>query len=611
MVENNEVDYRDDTPLSQADIDDVNKLVEKDEYSTAGKKIANWLKTKKYGKPTRGAMSLWASIIGDSTEKNYKIARDSAAKVDNIGERFDDQIAGSTNDNEMIDLRHSDMLKKSFTTARKRGDFWDNEFRFRGVNVRWFGAVGDGVTDDTQAFQAALDYGADKTDFLYIPIGTYAISGKLVLNKSIKAERGAKLLCVKQGRDYMFSTANAELTSLIVSGLTVDMQDGRGVFYCNDLDYAEFRDCDISGYSAEYGYYQTDSGIMLNNVEETYIKDVRIHDHGDQYNSAIETLNRCITLQGNNKLAKFDNLKIERANEGVVIKCPALTVSINDSLFSETHDNSIYALNVDFLTTSHTIFNEKFDESVVIGNGTYSFNDCTFKDSPGRTFGINADTQMLNIQDCNFLNSAGFGGNPISFRNITYRINSLLFKNNKLNLYPSDSSSDIFTLGQLDYFDISGNLFKISSLGEGQRLLAFRNTQNVLLRGKISKNVVSPLATSDTISGKYYFAGFFKDNNNVYINGNDTAGGRITLNRGGIVCNNQSAQVNIGPYATGMVNSKTNIYSDSMPATGTWTVGDIVWNILPTKDTNIICWFRISNGNGNARGTDWLAVKGD
>ena len=184
MVENNGVDYRDDTPLSQADIDYVNKLVEKDEYSTAGKKIANWLKTKLYGKPTRGAMSLWAAIIGESTQKNHQIAKNSATKVDNIGQRFDDQIAGSTNDNEMIDLRHSDMLSKSFTTARKRGDFWDDEFRGRGVNVKWFGAVGDGVNDDTSAIQQAIDYFKDSN------YGTLIFQGIFLLSETGKDDDG-------------------------------------------------------------------------------------------------------------------------------------------------------------------------------------------------------------------------------------------------------------------------------------------------------------------------------------------------------------------------------------------------------------------------------------
>jgi hypothetical protein len=45
------------------------------------------------------------------------------------------------------------------------------------VNVKDFGAVGDGITDDTQAFLQAIATGKN----LYIPYGEYKINQQLVL----------------------------------------------------------------------------------------------------------------------------------------------------------------------------------------------------------------------------------------------------------------------------------------------------------------------------------------------------------------------------------------------------------------------------------------------
>ncbi len=42
------------------------------------------------------------------------------------------------------------------------------------VNVRWFGAKGDGVADDTLSIQAALDYSSD----VVVPLGHYMINGE-------------------------------------------------------------------------------------------------------------------------------------------------------------------------------------------------------------------------------------------------------------------------------------------------------------------------------------------------------------------------------------------------------------------------------------------------
>ena len=67
----------------------------------------------------------------------------------------------------------------------------DDEFvgPFRSwLNVKKFGAIGDGVTDATAAIQAALDAigNANSTaSVVYIPAGTYLIKGTLRINYKI------------------------------------------------------------------------------------------------------------------------------------------------------------------------------------------------------------------------------------------------------------------------------------------------------------------------------------------------------------------------------------------------------------------------------------------
>lgn len=53
------------------------------------------------------------------------------------------------------------------------------------INVKDFGAVGDGETDDTAAFQKAIDFCADNDQQLMVTAGRYLISETLVSNKSI------------------------------------------------------------------------------------------------------------------------------------------------------------------------------------------------------------------------------------------------------------------------------------------------------------------------------------------------------------------------------------------------------------------------------------------
>ncbi|ATD82758.1 hypothetical protein CNY67_06955 [Desulfovibrio sp. G11] len=66
---------------------------------------------------------------------------------------------------------HSYVTAKETVTARSLAD------RFADVvNVKDFGAIGDGVVDDTAAIQAALDVASGKC--VYIPAGVYVISGE-------------------------------------------------------------------------------------------------------------------------------------------------------------------------------------------------------------------------------------------------------------------------------------------------------------------------------------------------------------------------------------------------------------------------------------------------
>jgi hypothetical protein len=57
------------------------------------------------------------------------------------------------------------------------------------INVKDFGAVGDGVADDTAAIQAAIDYAeqilTDVSVTVYVPAGTYKTTNTLTIRKSI------------------------------------------------------------------------------------------------------------------------------------------------------------------------------------------------------------------------------------------------------------------------------------------------------------------------------------------------------------------------------------------------------------------------------------------
>lgn len=60
------------------------------------------------------------------------------------------------------------------------------EFKDRAINVKWFGAKGDGVTDDTAAINALItEIGSNKYS-IYFPSGIYKISSNITIPSNIK-----------------------------------------------------------------------------------------------------------------------------------------------------------------------------------------------------------------------------------------------------------------------------------------------------------------------------------------------------------------------------------------------------------------------------------------
>ena len=439
MAKNNGVDYRDDTPLSDKDIDDVNKLVGQDEYSSAGKKIANWLKTKLYGKPTRGAMALWATIIGDSTQKNHQIAKDSATKVDNIGQRFDDQIAGSTNDDEMIDLRHSDMLSKSFTTARKRGDFWDEDLQERAISVAWFGGT-DSKTSIQDAINAASDLGGGT---VFLPRGAYMI------DQTITVKKGVTLAANYERVDYDYTAvinygiiASANMSKddhiiVVESGaslqnISVDCANHSAGIIAERMSLLQGVTCyrsEGTGIIIRGGNHKSITvgfakgiGVNVSQADST-IFDLNIHGGfdtglyvGKGANNSTFTGGKIEFNDGNNVSLNnsinnyFVNINIDRSGDyGIRETAGAQATFVNCQLWRSNK--------LDSENGSHIFLEGKSHLAIIGGNARYGVND----DSSGvstpahfvKTFETDSSISLIGVDAENGMTGTPFYGSPI------------------------------------------------------------------------------------------------------------------------------------------------------------------------------------------------------
>ncbi|HET9624931.1 MAG TPA: glycosyl hydrolase family 28-related protein [Kofleriaceae bacterium] len=87
------------------------------------------------------------------------------------------------------------------------------------VNVRDFGATGDGTTDDREAIQAAIDAAATKHAELVFPAGTFVVSGAPSAFWNLDVPGGVKLRGAGEGKTILRQLAvNPSVRLLHVSG---------------------------------------------------------------------------------------------------------------------------------------------------------------------------------------------------------------------------------------------------------------------------------------------------------------------------------------------------------------------------------------------------------
>lgn len=102
---------------------------------------------------------------------------------DEVDNRFDSLSSQNQHDSEVIDARKGRKSLKEFN------DYIEskiNILRMEKINVKDFGAKGDGVTDDTNAIQDAIDSVANGSQgTILIPVGNYIISNTIMLKNYI------------------------------------------------------------------------------------------------------------------------------------------------------------------------------------------------------------------------------------------------------------------------------------------------------------------------------------------------------------------------------------------------------------------------------------------
>jgi hypothetical protein len=265
------------------------------------------------------------------------------------------------------------------------------------ANVKDFGAIGNGVANDTVAIQAAVDSGANS---IYFPKGTYAVGNiNLNSNQKIYGDGTQSIILATTvtadapgGVLQATSKLNIEVCNLKLQGINrpednvLTNQDGdRGINFQN-CDNINIHDCEVVGFWS--------FGIVCSDGSRVRISNNYVYDIGNQSCIAISngvshaTVNGNLCLNGKLYGIELENETVNASVTGNSIRnCVAGIAVVNGASHISVTGNSIFDCNnINTITsatglglyyvgdTARPLYDIATSGNVVSDNNSYALN---------------------------------------------------------------------------------------------------------------------------------------------------------------------------------------------------------------------------------------------
>lgn len=447
------------------------------------------------------------------------------------------------------------------------------------VSVLEYGAVGDGVSDDTTPIQNAIAATPNGGTLVFDPGKTYKITATLNITTGMHIEGlGVVFKAGIAGLDKVFS-ADGAISNLHIRNIVFD-QDLKGRTVINFKNISDFSvtGCKFSHYTADYGTSTTESAIRLTACRRGEISKNTFYQFGNQYDETTATLNRAITIQNDGVLGESESIIVrgnhfKDVNQGIVVNSGVQHI-ISNNVFDGQTDNSIYAFGNGLVITGNS-FRNRSDETLVISGKNYVITGNTFFDVKNKLVAFNGATESVVFADNTIDNNVT---STVSIANLfatrsSYTVTDLSIENNVFKVATNPNNFPYFDFsGVVDNISVIRNTFRLAN-SNGQKIFNFTGPS---VNGVFSRNTV----VCTTATALFLDTGTGTDASGLTVEQTSLTNARYFVAKSNL-SSGQRIQVNAGPYATGRPIVRS-LYATEIPTIGTWGRGDTLWNETPS-----------------------------
>jgi len=148
----------------------------------------------------------------------------------------------------------------------------------RGLNVKDFGAIGNGIADDTLAIQNAINQASDVGNTVYIGEGIYVISSTLIIKNNVRvigAGSGVTKFiyvgsgsCIEFDRFFVSTMNNCGISGISIEGdMTDTTNHGVNITTKYGLNKSFFKDLDFKKIGGNIFHFETGIGATAKSVD--------------------------------------------------------------------------------------------------------------------------------------------------------------------------------------------------------------------------------------------------------------------------------------------------------------------------------------------------------